>query len=165
MGSPLNTQQFLVLPITLDWASAAARVYHDAWHETQAPLQDPRITSFRNIGFFEKRVGASRDSALVATDGKLCLGYAGWTGNRLDYLFVRKDKRGLGIGRALAHEATGIVKKNGFNKLYLDCIAGNIQARTFYEREGWTLKFTETKPVQYADGFLDCEAWVFVKDV
>jgi GNAT superfamily N-acetyltransferase len=161
----LERQQYVIMPLTIECVVAAAQLYHDVWHETQAPLQDVRIAAFRDNEFFIQRVRGSLGSALVAMDGLLCLGYVGWTGNRLDYLFVRGDKRGLGIGRALTHEAIGLIKKSGFNKLYLDCIAGNIQARTFYEREGWMLEVTEIRPVQYGDGFLECEAWVFAKEV
>jgi putative acetyltransferase len=60
-------------------------------------------------------------------------GFAGVCGEMLHMLFVRPEKRGRGIGRALLREAV----KNGVNRV--DVNEHNPQAFAFYQRLGFVV--------------------------
>ena len=52
-------------------------------------------------------------------------------------LFVRRDRWGSGLARALHAAAVAAARDRGFTELRLFVAAGQARARRFYEREGW----------------------------
>jgi GNAT superfamily N-acetyltransferase len=52
-------------------------------------------------------------------------------------LFVRRDRRGSGLARALHRAAVEDARARGFTALRLFVAEGQARARRFYEREGW----------------------------
>ena len=55
-------------------------------------------------------------------------------------LFVRDSDQGSGIGTALLDDAVAGAADSGFTRMRLFTPEGQTRARSFYEREGWTLR-------------------------
>ncbi|WP_344096054.1 GNAT family N-acetyltransferase, partial [Streptomyces stramineus] len=53
-------------------------------------------------------------------------------------LYVRPDRIGTGVGRALCAAAVGAAAGRGFRAMRLWVVEGNARARAFYERAGFT---------------------------
>jgi len=51
---------------------------------------------------------------------------------------VIPEKRGQGIGKLLLQAATKWVKKNGYQRIYINCYAKNKKALSFYQRSGYS---------------------------
>jgi GNAT superfamily N-acetyltransferase len=52
-------------------------------------------------------------------------------------LYVDPDRHGLGVGRALIHEARARLARQGFVEACLWVLAGNEWAERFYRLDGW----------------------------
>lgn len=56
----------------------------------------------------------------------------------LHFLFVAPDFMGYGVGAHLLERATELLREDGYNQVILWVFSENLQARHFYEREGWS---------------------------
>lgn len=55
----------------------------------------------------------------------------------LSKLYVRKDKRHLGIGKIMVNDCIAYAKQNGINKIYLTVNKGNTPSINIYEHLGF----------------------------
>ena len=55
-------------------------------------------------------------------------------------LYVRPDLLGNGIGSALLEAAVDVMRRDGWNKLWLWVLEENHPARGMYERRGWVVQ-------------------------
>jgi len=113
-----------VSPPNSSQIEAAAALYHDAWHETQARFQDPRVVEFRGRSFFLRRVKAAQGSSLVAWRDGRCVGYAGWEDADFRYLFVAPGIRGQGTGQSLLAASEAAMRAAGVEEARLNCLFG-----------------------------------------
>ena len=142
---------------------AVARLFHAVWHETQGPLQDPRVAAFRNLEFFAGRVRERAPRTLVAHEGNQLAGFACWSGSRFNSLFVGREFRRHGTGAALLAAAEAEMEKSAPHPFNLTCICGNEAARRFYERHGWHVAREEQLSTDIGGGTADVQAWVMEK--
>ncbi len=140
-----------------------ARLFHDIWHETQARLQDPRIARQRDLGFFRRRITRRAARTLVAMDRSRCVGFACWTDDKLNSLFVDSGFRGEGIGGLLCAQAEQLMGRCGASSFRLDCLDGNHAAKRFYEAQGWRAEALRILDNETADGLCKVAAWKMVK--
>ncbi len=86
-----------------------------------------------------------RDIILVAKDGKTLVGMCLVHGMRdwsyCSSLFVSKDYRGQGIGKALLAQAVRLLKKRGYGMIAVLAEADNKEAQEFYTHEGFKKGF------------------------
>lgn len=144
---------------------AIGRLYHAVWLETQAPLQPSSVARCRTEDFFIERVKRFPVPPLaVSAQGKL-LGFAAWADNMLGQLYVAREGRGLGIGRALLQASEHAIWASGFDKAHLHCLIGNHSARSFYERCGWRHAADVTAAAETLDGPVPVACWEMVKDL
>lgn len=101
------------------------------------PWNDPR----RDIA---RKLTVQPELFLVATDGRhqdalVAAGMAGFDGHRgwVNYLAVRPDQQGSGLGRALMDEFERLLTALGCPKLNLQVRAGNDRVIGFYESLGY----------------------------
>lgn len=152
-----------IAALTGDRHGDVARLFHSIWHETQAHLQDPRLTRHRDLAFFQQRIAQRAERTFAATVEGTIVGFACTTAGRLDSLFVSRAARGRGIGEHLLAEAERRMMAGGATNFELDCIAGNWGARRFYERHGWRVSETSVMESETPDGVCRVEAWRMVK--
>lgn len=77
----------------------------------------------------------------VAAEGNRLLGFLGLTGDYIAGIFVSREVRSRGVGRALLAEG-----KRQAPQLSLHVYRRNARALTFYLREGFTVQTTQTDP-------------------
>ena len=118
--------------------------YHDMWHESQAPFQDPGIAEFRDQKFMQARIDAFFPNIILAKKDNLA-GLVVASEARLSQLFVDPNIRGHGLGTKLLELAEAKLIAEGTTKATLSCIEGNVGARRFYERHGWRVSKSHTK--------------------
>lgn len=56
----------------------------------------------------------------------------------LHFLFIAPDFMGHGLGKRLLERAVELLREDEYNRVILWVFSKNLQARYFYEREGWS---------------------------
>lgn len=148
-----------------DELEAIGRLYHAVWLETQAPLQPVSVAEYRNEAFFIERVKRFPVPPLAAYAQGRLLGFAAWAENMLGQLYVAREGRSLGIGRALLQASEHAIWASGFDKAHLHCLVGNHGARSFYERCGWRCADTITEDAETLQGPIPVPCWEMVKEL
>ncbi len=140
-----------------------AQLHHDAWHETQAPLQDPRIAEHRGLSFFTTRAAQRWPCSLVAESGDMLVGFSSWTKAHFNSLFLAPGFRSSGIGTALLKATEAEMEKAAAHPFDLFCIHGNDAGRRFYERHGWRVDHESQRPAETREGEALVRTWVMTK--
>jgi GNAT superfamily N-acetyltransferase len=149
-------------PVDDNNREAVAMLFHDTWHETQAPLQNPLKAKYRGLEFFLERM-KGRAETVAAYDGDRLAGFVSWTGASLNSLFVHPDFRNHNVGLILLQHAEKTMFAAGHAELELDCVAGNTAARRFYEKHGWRLGRIDMHRQEKPEGIVMTELWMMVK--
>jgi GNAT superfamily N-acetyltransferase len=74
---------------------------------------------------------------LVAARGSHVVGYSHRDGAMIEDLWIDPPFQGAGIGRQLLRAQIAAMATDGYRTASLECLEANVQARRFYEREGW----------------------------
>jgi GNAT superfamily N-acetyltransferase len=156
-------QELAIVPLDPARIEETAYLFHRVWHETQSRFQDPRIARYRDLDFFLKRVAERQARTLIAIEDDSCVGFATWTGAKLNSLFVEGLARGRGIGGMLCEKAEKRMAVDGWTELYLDCLEGNDAARRFYEARGWRVASLEVLKSETPEGLCQVGAWRMMK--
>jgi putative acetyltransferase len=109
--------------------AVAERSYRSAF----AAILEPGVLAARDAPFFAERFQSSWPRMRVAERAGAVLGFSLVTDAHLDMLFVNPAEAGTGAGGALLR----FVEREGCTSL--ECFRDNHAARSFYERQGWTL--------------------------
>jgi GNAT superfamily N-acetyltransferase len=92
-------------------------------------------------------------ASVRAPDGNLAAGLAGWTwggSGYVDYLWVREDLRGAGLGSRLLAAAEAEARERGCSQVIIS--SHTFQAPDFYLRHGYVeYARTENSPRGHAD--------------
>ena len=74
----------------------------------------------------------------VYEDNKEIQGFIGLNGEYIEGIFVSAEKQSQGIGKSLLNYA-----KNKRNRLLLNVYKKNVQAISFYQREGFEIQYSD----------------------
>lgn len=114
-----------------------AVLWHEGWgdgHRADAP---EALLEDRTLERFRARTVARLDEMTVATvDGALA-GFVIVTGDEVEQVYVDRS-RGTSVARTLLREGERRVREQGYAEAWLAVVHGNVRARAFYAREGWT---------------------------
>jgi GNAT superfamily N-acetyltransferase len=106
----------------------------------------PRIEALLRILLGDSRAGA----AWLAHDGATAIGYLlvvyvfslehGGLTAEIDELYVRDDRRGVGVGAQLVAASEGFLASLGCKNVALQLGRNNHAGRTFYEKRGYSAR-------------------------
>ncbi len=149
---------------TADVASIA-ELYHRVWHATHGPAMPEAERARRDQAAFMARVSDLMPDIVVAEEAGELAGFAAWTGGLLGQIFVDDAYRGTGVAQELLHTAETRMASQGVSVAELHCLVGNIRARRFYERLGWTLTTVQSESVEGDPGDDTRDFWIMQKRV
>jgi GNAT superfamily N-acetyltransferase len=152
----------VIRPATEAERLAIAELYWTVWRETQAPLQPAEVSALRDRHFFVARVLNFPTPPLAAFVADELAGFAACQGAYLGQLYLGPRARGLGLGRALLAASEAAMRAAGHRLATLRCLVGN-PARSFYERNGWSLDREATEMVETRSGACPVSSWLMVK--
>ncbi len=96
---------------------------------------------FWNTNILRQELENSNCRYLVAKENNEIIGFVGVLLNidqaEIMNIVVKKDKRGLGIGKKLLKEIIELVKKNNLSKITLEVNSKNEAAKKMYENIGF----------------------------
>ena len=146
--------QIVVRPARGDESAAIAQVHDACWRDTytgmvpDAVIAGSRLADREALWAVLLRLPAVARCAYVAEDARRIVGCA-WGGPEesgdLVYraellgLYLLRDYRGRGLGRALLGAAIGSLRAQGYPNLLLWALADNTAARGFYRALGGEL--------------------------
>ncbi len=117
-------------------AGQAAAAYRNVFARLLPQID---VSSFDMAHFTVRFARQWPDMRVVAHDGAI-IAFAMITQGHIDMFFVEENLRGMGVGQVLLAD---VVAQGACT---LETFAANTGARRFYEREGWRLVATSTRP-------------------
>lgn len=125
-------------PATTDDAAAVADLWHRGWHDSHPGHVPEGLTAARTLAAFRERAPLRVDDTTVAVvDGEV-VGFVMVVGDEVEQVYVGAGHRGSGLAATLLDEAERQVAASGHDVAWLAVVEGNVRARRFYERRGWT---------------------------
>jgi GNAT superfamily N-acetyltransferase len=112
-------------------------IWRRGWRDGHLGHVPAALLPHRRLGDFRALVPARLDRTTVATTELGVVGFVTWHDDEIEQLYVDAPARGTGLAATLlAHGETVIGER--FDRAWLAVVAGNIRARRFYERSGWS---------------------------
>jgi GNAT superfamily N-acetyltransferase len=102
---------------------------------------------------------------VVAVVDDAVAGFVMVVGDEVEQVYVSEQHRGRGVAALLLAEAERLVAVNGNERAWLAVVDGNVRARRFYERNGWTDEGVFDYPAASAAGPIPVPAHRYVKRV
>jgi GNAT superfamily N-acetyltransferase len=140
-----------------------ARLWHDVWHQSHAPLSPPELVRLRTLENFRERLQASLTDIQVVGPLGAPIGFCVLKGEELYQLFVAPEAHGSGIAAALIADAEARLAARGVELKWLTCAIGNHRAARFYQKSGWRLAGTIVNPAETSSGPFPVEVWRYEK--
>jgi ribosomal protein S18 acetylase RimI-like enzyme len=140
-----------------------ARLWHEVWHESHAPLMPPELTRLRTLSSFRARLQAALPDIYVVGPRSAPVGFCVIKGGELYQLFVSAQARGTGAAAALIADAEARLAARGVETAWLACAVGNARAARFYENCGWRLAATIVNQTETSNGPFPLEVWRYEK--
>jgi GNAT superfamily N-acetyltransferase len=140
-----------------------ARLWHDGWHQTHAPLVPPELIRLRTFESFRERLQGALPDVHVAGPLGAPVGFYALKGDELDQLFVSPEAHGSGVAAALIADAEARLAEHGVETAWLACAVGNDRAARFYEKTGWRFARTIVSSAETSSGPFPLEAWRYEK--
>jgi ribosomal protein S18 acetylase RimI-like enzyme len=133
-------------PATADDAPKIAEIWHHGWRDGHLGFVPQELVAARHEASFRSRAAQRvSDTTVAVVDGEVA-GFVMVLGDEVEQVYVAGPHRGTGVADMLMTEAERQVARNGYATAWLAVVAGNMRARRFYERRGWS----DAGPLNYA---------------
>lgn len=142
-----------------------AQLWHDAWHETQAPHVPDALIAQRSLSSFIERLTQIGDLLRVAGPVGAPVGMCAVKNSELHQLFVTPTGRGIGIAATLLADAERRMFASGVTSAFLHCLIENTAAIKFYTRNVWINHGVEVARLDTLKDSFDLPCLIFRKDL
>jgi GNAT superfamily N-acetyltransferase len=121
-------------------AARVAEIWQDGWRDGHLGLVPAPLVAARTPESFRTRAVQRVSDTVVATAafGGTVAGFVMVVGDEVEQVYVAADHRGGGVAGLLLVEAERLVAAGGHRQAWLAVVAGNVRARRFYQRCGWS---------------------------
>jgi ribosomal protein S18 acetylase RimI-like enzyme len=120
-------------------AAAIARIWWQGWKDGHlGNVPDELVAARTEQSFFDRAQQRINDNTVVAVVDDAVCGFVMVVDDEVEQVYVDAQHRGSGTAEGLLHEAEQLVLRNGHTTAWLAVVEGNVRARRFYERNGWS---------------------------
>jgi ribosomal protein S18 acetylase RimI-like enzyme len=119
-------------------APAVAAIWFAGWRDGHLGNVPDELTRIRTEESFGERAAQHVDDTVVAEVGGRVAGFVMVAGSEVEQVYVDEGHRGSGVASLLLDEAERLVAGSGHPVAWLAVVEGNLRARRFYERQGWS---------------------------
>lgn len=162
---PSNAHALTLRPARPDDATAVAQIWHDGWRDGHLGHVPDDLVAVRTKESFHLRASDRVGDTVVAVVDDAVAGFVMVVGDEVEQVYVSEQHRGRGVAGLLLAEAESIVAGNGNERAWLAVVDGNVRARRFYERNGWTDEGVFEYPADSEAGPISVPAHRYVKQV
>jgi GNAT superfamily N-acetyltransferase len=148
-----------------DDAAAVAKIWYDGWRDGHLGHVPDDLVAVRTEESFQSRAADRVGDTVVAVVDDAVAGFAMVVGDEVEQVYVSEQHRGRGVAGILLAEAERLVAVSGNERAWLAVVDGNVRARRFYERNGWTDEGVFDYPAASAARPIPVPAHRYVKDV
>jgi GNAT superfamily N-acetyltransferase len=148
-----------------DDAKAVAKIWYDGWRDGHLGHVPDDLVVVRTKESFHTRAADRVGDTVVAVVDDAVAGFVMVVGDEVEQVYVSEMHRGQGVAAVLLAEAERLVAVNGNERAWLAVVDGNVRARRFYERNGWTDDGVFDYPAASAAGPIPVPAHRYVKRV
>jgi GNAT superfamily N-acetyltransferase len=148
-----------------DDAAAVAKIWYDGWRDGHLGHVPDDLVAVRTEESFQSRAADRVGDTVVAVVDDAVAGFAMVVCDEVEQVYVSEQHRGRGVAGILLAEAERLVAVSGNERAWLAVVDGNVRARRFYERNGWTDEGVFDYPAASAAGPIPVPAHRYVKDV
>jgi GNAT superfamily N-acetyltransferase len=142
-----------------------ARLWHDVWHGSHAPLAPPELVRLRRLESFRERLRAALPDIHVVGPPGAPVGFCVLRGDELYQLFVSPAAHGSGVAAALIADAESRLAARAVETTWLTCAIGNDRAARFYEKSGWRRAGKVVDLLETPQGPYPVEVWRYEKSL
>ena len=149
--------------ITEEEAEKTSRIFQKSWQDTyKGILPDVFLNNIPQNAWVKRLNESGRHNLIFIDDNGNVEGAVSYGRPRdtrmlgcgeLMALYVAPEFQGYNVGKTLLNAAENELKKMGYGKIYLWCLAGDENAQKFYEHFNWrniaTEKFVEIAGKEY----------------
>ena len=115
-----------------------AAIWYEGWRDGHLGHVPDALLPYRtHESFVERAAGRIADTAVGVVDDEVA-GFVMVVDDEVEQVYVSARHRGTGSAGALLAEAERLVAAHGHDRAWLAVATGNVRARRFYERQGWT---------------------------
>ena len=125
-------------PAGPDDAATVAEIWRTGWRDAHLGNVPAELVAARTDDSFCTRALESVPKTTVAMVGAELAGFVMLAGDEVEQLYVTSRHRGAGVADALLRFAERRIGGAGHPTAWLAVVPGNVRARRFYERMGWT---------------------------
>jgi GNAT superfamily N-acetyltransferase len=117
---------------------AVARIWHEGWWDGHEGHVSDELLAARTAESFSRRAGRRVGETVVLEADGAVVGFVMVLDDEVEQVYLAKDRRGTGAATLLLGQAESLVAAHGYEQAWLAVVAGNVRARRFYQRCGWT---------------------------
>lgn len=136
--SQVNQQSLEIRPAMPGDAPEIAVIWHDGWRDGHLGHVPEELAAARSERSFRSRAARRIDGTVVAAVGAAVAGFIMVVGDEVEQVYVSRAHRGTGVASVLLAEAERLISAEGHHRAWLAVVPGNVRARRFYARHGWT---------------------------
>ena len=136
--SQMSEQPFALRPAMPRDAAEIAVIWHDGWRDGHLGNVPEELVAARSERSFRSRAAQRIGGTVVAAVGAAVAGFIMVAGDEVEQVYVSRAHRGTGVASALLAEAERLIWAEGHDRAWLAVVPGNVRARRFYVRHGWT---------------------------
>ncbi|MBP2184665.1 GNAT family N-acetyltransferase [Amycolatopsis magusensis] len=157
----------LLRPATPADVVSIARIWYSGWRDGHLGHVPDALLAVRTEESFGVRaaehvVDPATRTVVAEVEGAVA-GFVMVVGDEVEQVYVSSQHRGSGIAKLLLAEAERLVAANGHRGAWLAVVAGNVRARRFYERRGWTDEGPFDHAAPHEDGPIPTPAHRYTK--
>lgn len=127
------------------------RIWHRGWRDAHLGHVPATLVRHRRLVDFRVLVPARLDTTTVATIEASVVGFVTVHDDEIEQIYVGAAARGSGVADALLAHGEMVIGER-FDRAWLAVVAGNVRARRFYERRGWSDAGAFDNPAPTPDG-------------
>jgi ribosomal protein S18 acetylase RimI-like enzyme len=133
-------RDFSLRPARAEDAEAVATIWRDGWADGHLGNVPEALVAARTPESFRSRAAERVGDTVVAVTvaGGEVAGFVMVVDDEVEQVYVSTEHRGSGVATLLLAGAERRVAGAGHRRAWLAVVPGNVRARRFYERCGWS---------------------------